>query len=109
MKVATSDKKSGEKIVMKAVILQPILMSCFEGVTISHLYSTISSIISIDKEAVKKYLFYMIEFNLITYQGKIKSFFIANDGINLLLQIESMKSRESLNTNQIFLQVDEWK
>jgi hypothetical protein len=51
----------------------------------------------------------MIEFNLITYQGKIKSFFIANDGINLLLQIESMKSRESLNTNQIFLQVDEWK
>ncbi|MGE0388729.1 MAG: hypothetical protein DA329_06890 [Candidatus Nitrosocosmicus sp.] len=109
MKVATSDNKNGKKIIMKAVILQPILMSCFEGVTISNLCSTISRVISIDKDSIKKYLFYMIEFNLITYQGKIKSFFIANDGIELLLQIESMKSRENLNTNQIFLQINEFK
>ena len=107
MRVATSDNKSGRKIVMKAVILHPILMSCLEGVTISQLYSIISSIMTIDEEPIKKYLFYMIEFNLITYRGKIKSFFIANDGFNLLLQIESMKSREKINTNQIFLQINE--
>ncbi len=82
MKVASSDNENGKKIVMKVAILQPILMSCFEGITISHLYSTVSSIMPINKDAIKKYLFYMIEFNLITYRGKIKSFFIATDGIN---------------------------
>ena len=84
MRVATSDNKSGRKIVMKALILQPILMSCFEDVTISQLYSTISSMMTIDKEAIKKYLFYMIEFNLITYRGKIKSFFYSKRRFQLI-------------------------
>jgi len=61
----------------------------------------------IHNDVIKKYLFYMIDFNLVSYRGGIKSFFIANDGINLLLQIESMKSREKLNAGQIFLQVYE--
>lgn len=107
MKDATSDNESGKKIVMKAAILQPILISCFESITISHLCSIVSNIVPINKDVIKKYLFYMIEFNLITYKGKIKSFLIATDGINLLFQIESMKSREKLNASQIFLQINE--
>ena len=84
MRVATSNNKSGRKIVMKAVILHPILMSCLEGVTISQLYSIISSIMTIDEEPIKKYLFYMIEFNLITYRGKIKSFFYSKQRFQLI-------------------------
>jgi hypothetical protein len=48
----------------------------------------------------------MIECNLITYSGRLKSFLIAKDGINLLLQIELMKSKEKLSTEQIFLQIN---
>ena len=106
MEVVGSDNESSKKIIMKAVILQPILVSCFEGVTISHLISIVSSIMPIQNELVKKYLFYMIECNLITYNGRLKSFLIAKDGINLLLQIELMKSKEKLNTDQIFLQMN---
>ena len=107
MEVIGSDNENGKKIIMKAVILQPILVSCFEGVTISHLISTVSSIMPVQNYLVKKYLFYMIEFNLITYSGSLKSFLIAKGGINLLLQIELMKSIERLSTDQIFLQINE--
>ena len=106
MEVVGSDNESSKKIIMKAVILQPILVSCFEGVTISHLISTVSNIMPIQNDLVKKYLFYMIECNLITYSGRLKSFLIAKDGINLLLQIELMKSKEKLSTDQIFLQMN---
>jgi hypothetical protein len=106
MEVIGSHNESGKKIIMKAVILQPILVSCFEGVTISHLVSTVSNIMPIHNDLVKKYLFYMIECNLITYSGRLKSFLIAKDGINLLLQIELMKSKEKLSTDQIFLQMN---
>lgn len=107
MELIGSDNESGKKIVMKAIILQPILVSCFEGVTISHLISTVSSIMPVQNDLVKKYLFYMIECNLITYSGRLKSFLIAKEGINLLLQIELTKSKENLSTEQIFLQINE--
>lgn len=105
MEVVGRDYKNSKKILIKAAILQPILVSCFDGTTIPHLISTISSMMPIRNELVKEYLFYMIECNLITYSGRLRSFFIAKDGINLLLQIESMKSREKLRMEQIFLQI----
>jgi hypothetical protein len=107
MKVIGSDNKSGKKIIMKGIILQPILISCFEGITISHLISTVSSIMPVQDYLVKKYLFYMIECNLISYSGRLKLFLITKEGINLLLQIELMKSIENLSTEQIFLQINE--
>ena len=107
MKVIGSDNEIGKKIIMKAIMLQPILVACFEGVTLSRLLSTVSSIMPVQKDLVKKYLFYMIECNLIKYSGRLKSFLIAKEGINLLLQTELMKSKENLSTDQIFLQINE--
>lgn len=107
MTFVSSDNERGKKIIMKASILKPILISCFEGAPFSQLISTISNITFLENNAVKKYLFYMIEFNLITYSGKLKSFIIAKNGISLLLQIELMKSKEKLSTDQIFLQINE--
>ncbi len=107
MKVVKSNKENGKKITMKAIIIQPILISCFQGITISNLVSTISMVMPIHSDLIKKYLFYMIEYNLLIYNGRKQLFTTSRDGVNLLLQIELMKATEKLDTSQIFLQVND--
>jgi hypothetical protein len=106
MRVASSENKNGGEILMKVLVLEPILKSCFDGVTLSYLVSCISKLFPIANDLVKKYLFYMIEFRFLTYSGSTKSFFITKDGIHLLGEIELIKSNEGLNSSQIFLQIN---
>jgi hypothetical protein len=91
---------------MKVLVMEPILKSCFDGVTTSHLITCISKVLPIANDLVKKYVFYMIEFSFLTYSGSTKSFFITKDGIHLLREIELIKSNEGLNSSQIFLQIN---
>ena len=102
-----NNRSNGKKIIMRAVILHPILTACVKGATTSNLVSTISNIMSTYSGLMKKYLFYMIEYHLILYNGKEHLFIISNTGIDLLRQIELMKSSENLDTSQIFLQISQ--
>jgi len=106
MRVASSENRTGSEILMKVLVLEPILKSCFDGVTISHLITCISKVLPIANDLVKKYLFYLIEFSFLTYSGSTNSFLITKDGIHLLREIELIKLNEGLNSSQIFLQIN---
>jgi hypothetical protein len=91
---------------MQAVILQPILLMCLKGSQIRSIYLNIQRLLPISDELIKKYLFYLIEYGLITYNGTNHSYFSSDAGVNLLFRIEHKKFTEKITTSEILLYLE---
>ena len=91
---------------MQAVILQPILLMCLKGSQIRSIYLNIQRLLPISDELIKKYLFYLIEYGLISYNGNNHSYFSSDAGLNLLFKIERKKLTEKITTSEILLYLE---
>lgn len=106
MKLIKDEERSQHILVMQAVIFQPILLMCVKGSPIQSIYLNIQRFLPISEELIKKYLFYLIEYGLLSYDGNDHSFFTSNSGINLLSKIEHKKLVEKVTTNEILLYLE---
>ena len=106
MKLIKDEEKTQNILVMQAVIIQPILLMCLRGSSIHRIDLTIQRLLPISSELIKKYLFYLIEYGLISYDGSSQSYFSSDDGINLLLKIERKKVTEKLTTSDLLLYLE---
>ncbi|HKU83444.1 MAG TPA: hypothetical protein VJP58_05325 [Candidatus Nitrosocosmicus sp.] len=106
MKLIKDEEKTENILVMQAVIFQPILLVCLKGSSIQNIYLNIQRLLPISNELIKKYLFYLIEYGLISYNGNDHSFFSSNAGINLLFKIEHKKLTEKITTSDILLYLE---
>ena len=92
---------------MQAANFQPILIACMTDMTFSDLNSTIRRTLPIPKVLIKKYLFYLIENELIYYNGKINAYTINVKGIHLLIKIKLKKFSEKLTLMIILLYTEQ--
>lgn len=107
MKLIKDDRKiDNSVIVMQAVIFQPILLTCLKKVSLFHLSSTIQRLLPISDELIKKYIFYLIEYELISYDGENRSFKTSEEGIRLLFKVEYKKYKEKLSVCDILMYVE---
>jgi Tfp pilus assembly ATPase PilU len=106
MKLIKDQEKTKNILVMEAVIFQPILLICLRGSSIQRINLNIQRLLPISSELIKKYLFYLIEYGLISYDGSSRSYFSSNEGITLLVKIERKKVTEKLTTSDLLLYLE---
>ena len=108
MKLTKDNKQINDNtLVMQAAIFQPILIACNTDMTFSDLNSTICRTLPISKVLIKKYLFYLIENELIYYNEKNNVYTTNVEGIHLLIKIELKKFSEKLTLNDILLYTEQ--
>ena len=69
---------------LEAIIVERILAMCVKGASFNELKDAIQRIASFSRSILKKYLFYLIEYGIISYQGQNQVYVIMWEGLNLL-------------------------
>jgi hypothetical protein len=106
MKLIKDEERTQNILVMQAVIIQPILLRCLKGSRIQSIYQNVQKLLPISDELIKKYLFYLIEYGLISYNGNNHSYFLSDAGVNPLFKIERKKLTEKITTSEILLYLE---
>ena len=106
MKLIKDEERTQNILVMQAVIFQPILLMCLKGSPLHAIYLNIQRILPISDGLIKKYLFYLIEYGFVSYNGNNQTFFSSDSGLNLLLKIERKKLIEKITTSEILLYLE---
>jgi predicted transcriptional regulator len=69
---------------LEAIIVEQILAMCVNGAGFNELKDAIQRIASFSHFILKKYLFHLIEYGIISYQGQSQVYVITWEGLNLL-------------------------
>jgi predicted transcriptional regulator len=75
---------------LEAIIVEQILALCFYGAGFNELVDTTQRV-AFSRHVLKIYLFYLIEYGIISYQGKKQVYVITWEGLNLLSMIDIEK------------------
>lgn len=95
-------KKSPE---LQGVVVEHILLSCIEGVSINELVSAKQRTVP-SKHNMKKYLFHMINYELISYSGQTQRYAIEEGGLDLLDWIEKEKTIMAVGIQDIVITIE---
>jgi predicted transcriptional regulator len=98
--------KSSKSPEFPAVIIERILQSCIYGSYIYELGNVIQSINSSSHDTLKKYLFHLIEYELISYDGQKQMYIIADEGLDLLDWITREKMNLDVNSEEIIITIE---
>ena len=85
-----TDIKSPE---LRAVLVEPILYECSHNQSFYNIASKIFIELGLSPFNLKKYLFYMIDYELISYNGKKQVFVLEDAGNELLNRIIDLKQK----------------
>ena len=103
-----SDDSKAPKL--RAVLVVLLLRSTIKGIATSNidklirnLTSSSGHISSLTMHTIKKYLYYLIEYDLILYDGTNQVFIIRNSGINLLAIIITSIKKYSLDIEKMLI------
>jgi predicted transcriptional regulator len=92
------DIKSPE---LEASIVEPLLTICIEGLSIFEISWKIQTIMLLPYFIIKRYLFYLIDYEVMRYDGQKQIFTTTYEGHNLLDMIDKEKKQENNNINDI--------
>jgi predicted transcriptional regulator len=84
-----SNKRSPK---LKASIIEPILLLCINGISIYELPTEIQKIMPLPCKTLKKYLFYLISYELLSYDGQRQRYMTEDGGLDLLYKIHQEKN-----------------
>ena len=88
---------------LKASVVEPILISCINEISIYELEIIIQKILPLSKGSIKRYLFYLIEYGLISYNGQKQIVSIEDEGFNLLDMIVEEKRQQGTTIDDIMI------
>jgi predicted transcriptional regulator len=69
---------------LEAIIVEQILAICVNGARFNELKDAIQRVASFSQYILKKYIFYLVEYGIISYQGQNQVYVITWEGLNLL-------------------------
>lgn len=95
--------KEVKSLELQASIVEPILTICTTGSSIFELSWKIQTMITLPSAIIKRYLFYMIDYEVITYRGQKQTFITTDEGHNLLEMIDKEKKQENNDVNDIII------
>jgi hypothetical protein len=77
---------------LQAVIVESILTSCIDGVSVKGLFYAFQRTLTSPYDILKKYLFYLIDYELISYNGQVQMYTTEEGGHDLLNWINREKT-----------------
>jgi predicted transcriptional regulator len=86
---------------LEASIVEPILTICIDGSSIFEISWKIQTITRLSHTTIKRYLFYLIDYEVIIYEGQKQTFKTTNEGHNLLGLIDKEKRQENMDIHDI--------
>ena len=96
-----SNNKDIKLPALQAAVVEPILKLCVNGITMYDLKLKTDNMLSLMYDIAKKYLFYLIDYGLVSYNGQKQIFVIEDGGNDLLCMIEEKKRYLTTNINSI--------
>lgn len=91
---------------LKAVVLEPVLLSCINGITVRDLFFEMQRTLSLPYETLKKYLFVLINNELITYDGQKQLYITEEGGFDLLQMINKEKKMMMVDSEDIVITIE---
>jgi hypothetical protein len=83
---------------LKAAIVEPILVCCINGISINDLECEMQKTTPLSTNSLKKYLLYLVDYQIISYNGQRHLYTIERDGYDLLDMI--MKEKRVMKSNR---------
>ena len=77
------------------------MLSCIDGVTNYELESAIQTMLPLSDITIKEYLFYLINYELVSYNGQKQIFSIEYWGFGLFDMIDEEKRQEKIDIDDI--------
>ena len=103
IKMNINHNKEIELPKLRADIIEFILTSCSKGESIECLLYNEKSLASFNKNIIKKYLFFLIEYEIVSYNGQKQIFIIEKKGYDLLNIIEEEKRNGNTDIHNILI------
>lgn len=92
---------------LHARFVEPILHSCINGSDYFEILCNIQNqVTSVENELLKGYLFYLIEYDLLSYDGLEQLYLTEESGLELLSLIDSEKNTAKTGTENIFITLE---
>ena len=93
---------------LQSLFLEPILLYCIKGVSFTCLIEIIQKKLSlpISSKSIKEYLYHLINYELVIYNGQRRIFLIKNEGINLLFSIYKEKKINKINSEDLIITLE---
>jgi hypothetical protein len=91
---------------LKAEIIEPILLLCISGISIYELSFEIQRILPLPYNTLKKYLFYLVSYELVSYAGQSHVYITEVGGLDLLHMIYKEKKMSSVNSEDIVITIE---
>jgi hypothetical protein len=92
---------------LKAVIVESILVYCLDGASICELSFEIQRIMPLPYNSLKKYLFYLISYEILSYDGQRQVYVMEDGGYDLLDTISREKRKTMINSEDIVITIEE--
>ena len=91
---------------LKAVIVEHILTNCVNGVSICELLCIIQNILPLQYKTLKRYLYYLINYELVSYDGQKQLYMTEDGGFDLLHMINKEKKMAIENSEDIVITIE---
>jgi hypothetical protein len=93
---------------LQSVIVEPILTYCMNGASICELSMEIQRITPLPYNALKKYLFFLINYEILSYDGQRQVYLTEDRGYDLLDTINREKKTSMVNSEDIVITIEEF-
>jgi|SRR4051794_7348998 hypothetical protein len=98
-----SNKRSPK---LKACIIEPILLLCINGISIYELPIEIQGMSPLPCKTLKKYLFYLVSCELLSYDGQRQIYITKDGGLDLLHKIHQEKQKTLVTSEDITITIE---
>ena len=86
---------------LEASIVEPILTICITGLSFFEISLKMQTMMTLPFTSIKRYLFYLIDYEVIAYNGQKRTFKTTDEGHDLLNMIDKEKTQENTDINDI--------
>ena len=91
---------------LQAAIAEPISMACLEECSICELSCKIQTMSPLPYSVLKKYIFHLINYELLSYNGQRQAYIIEEGGLDLLYVINKEKKKAMVNSEDIVITIE---
>ena len=88
---------------LEAIIVEQILVVCVNRTRFNELFDTIRKITSFSRYTLKKYLFQLIEYGIISYKGENQVYVITRTGLDIIVYCKEEKRTTQLDFKDIVI------
>jgi hypothetical protein len=100
------DKRKFQSPKLQGSVVEPILLLCIDGSSFYEIASSLAESLLISSNMIKRYLFYLINYDLVSYNGQKRVFTIEIGGFKILSIIDNEKQREKTRIEDIVITIE---